>query len=121
MDTSPVPPPDGTSRLTVTTVLGQPSVLTVEGESDLDNIAPFSRAVDAAVTYHPRVVLDLAGVTFADSTFLTALVTARNKALEKGGSIRLLAVSPAVRRLLDLTGADVLFPLATPGPRFGAR
>jgi anti-anti-sigma factor len=113
MDASPVPAPAGSQRLAVTTELGAPSVVTVAGESDLDNIEPLYTAVDAALAHHPHVVLDLAGVTFADSTFLTALVRARNDALEKEGSVRLLAVSSTVQRLLYVTGAEALFPVVS--------
>ncbi|MFG1808100.1 STAS domain-containing protein [Streptomyces sp. NPDC049040] len=95
------------------TEFGEPSVVTVAGESDLDNIEPFAAALDAALAHHPHLVLDLSGVTFADSTFLSALFNARNKAVDNAGSVRLLAVSSTVQRLLDLTGADVLFPAVT--------
>jgi anti-anti-sigma factor len=114
MDATPVPSPAGSPRLAVATEFGEPTVVTVVGESDLDNIEPLSVALDAALAHHPHVVLDLAGVTFADSTFLTALVSARNRAAEEGGSVRLLAVSSPVQRLLDITGADALFPAVTP-------
>lgn len=115
MDATPDPTSDGAPRLRVSTELGEPSVITAAGESDLDNIDPLSEAVEAALAHHPHLVLDLADITFADSTFLTALINARSSALEKDGSVRLLAASSTVRRLLELTGADVLFPPVTAG------
>ncbi|WP_333766899.1 STAS domain-containing protein [Streptomyces sp. IBSBF 2435] len=57
------------------------------------------------------MVLDLAGVTFADSTFLTVLLQARQEALGQGGTIVMAAPSSSVRRLLGVVGAIDLFPV----------
>ncbi|WP_413966251.1 STAS domain-containing protein [Actinacidiphila polyblastidii] len=113
MDAEPVPSPDGSEPLTVASRLGEPSVITVAGDADLDGVVPLRQAVEAALAHHPHLVLDLTGVGFADSTFLTSLLLARNSALEQEGSVRLLGVSTQVGRLLDLTGAAELFPVIT--------
>jgi anti-anti-sigma factor len=52
-----------------------------------------------------RVLLDMAGVTFADSAGLTAVVGAESAAARAGGSVELVAASDVVRRLLKLTNA----------------
>lgn len=57
----------------------------------------------------------MSGVTFADSSFLSALLGARNRAEERAGSVRLLAGSPSVDRPLEITGTAVLFPLVEAG------
>ncbi|WP_329172465.1 STAS domain-containing protein [Streptomyces sp. NBC_01477] len=113
MNASPVP--EGEPVLRVTVALGEPSVVTVSGDADLDGQSALREAVDRALAHHPHLVFDLAGVSFADSTFLTVLATARLAALEQAGSVSLLAVSAPVQRLLDLTGAAVLFPAVAPG------
>jgi anti-anti-sigma factor len=114
MDVVPVPAAGGddedNARLTVEARLGEPSVITVSGECDLDSIGSLQGAVDAALDHHPHLVFELGEVAFADSTFLNVLLRARNTALERQGSVRLQSVSSQVQHLLDLTGAAGLFP-----------
>lgn len=55
------------------------------------------------------VTLDLAGVTFIDSSGLRALVTARQRAEEGAAAFSLAGRSPAVDRLLQVTGLDSVF------------
>lgn len=105
--------PPGGPALSVSCVLGDPSVVTVCGEADLDSSGLLQDAVDRALAHHPHLVFDLAGVTFADSTFLTVLLQARQTALGQGGSIRLLAPSSSVQRLLSVIGAVELFPVTS--------
>lgn len=113
MDTSPVP--EDEPLLTVTVEFGEPSVVTVTGDADLDGQSSLREATERALAHSPHLVLDLSGVTFADSTFLTVLATARLEALEQAGSVRLAGVSAPVQRLLELTGATALFPDVAPG------
>ncbi|WSR66335.1 STAS domain-containing protein [Streptomyces sp. NBC_01198] len=87
----------------------------MSGEADLDGTGLLLGAVDRALDHHPHLVFDLAGVTFADSTFLTVLLQTRQTAASKGGSVRLLAPSASVHRLLSLTGALGLFPVISAG------
>jgi anti-anti-sigma factor len=109
--------PDAPSapRMTVTLTLGEPSVIVVTGEVDLDGAGPLRHAVDAALDHHPHLVFNLEGVTFADSTFLSTLLLARCTAQEREGSVRLQEPSATVHRLLELTGALELFPVITTG------
>lgn len=107
-------PQDG-PQLSVSCALGSPSVVTVRGEADLDTVGLLQEAVDRALGHHPHLVFDLAGVTFADSTFLTVLLQARQTALGQGGSILLAAPSSSVQRLLGVIGAADLFPVSTTG------
>ena len=105
-------PPSG-PRLTVTCAVGSPSVITVNGEADMGGLDLLRDAAERALAHHPHVVFNLAGVTFADSTFLNVLVQARQTALDQEGSVRLLAPSATVQHLLDLTGALILFPVVS--------
>ena len=52
-----------------------------------------------------RLLLDVSGVSFIDCTGLRALLTIRRRAELHGGFMRLIAVSRAVRRIIELTGA----------------
>ncbi|MEV4999170.1 STAS domain-containing protein [Streptomyces niveus] len=113
METPRVPAARGEPAMTVTLHNGRPGVIVVTGEADLVGVGPLSEAVDHALSQHPHLVLDLAGVTFADSTFLNTLLRARLLAQENEGSVHLLAPSTVVRHLLKLTGAEVFFPVLT--------
>ncbi|GAA3310206.1 STAS domain-containing protein [Streptomyces cinereospinus] len=57
-------------------------------------------------------VVDLSGVTFADSSFLHMLLTARQDHDRAGLPLVLADVSPFVQRLLDLTDTARAFTIA---------
>lgn len=109
MDVTPDPSAEAGRRFTVSIRFGEPSVLSVAGETDLESTGPLREAVRAALEHHPHLVFDLSGVAFADSTFLNVLLEARNAAAERDGSVRLQNAGTAVQRLLDVTGAARLF------------
>ena len=60
-----------------------------------------------------QLVFDCTSLDFIDSTGLGVLIGARARALAANGSVALLGVSPALRRLLVVTGIDGLFPEAS--------
>ena len=78
------------------------------GELD---IATAPELVDllARLRHHGHAVtLDLAEVTFMDSTGLTTLMDARLQAERDGWSFTVRRPSPAVRRVFDLAGVGSL-------------
>jgi len=83
---------------------GARSVVRAVGDIDIANVRALDEQLKAAVTekHHERhLVLDLAAVTFMDSTGLSALEDARRRL----GVRFWLANTPArVQRLLDLAG-----------------
>ena len=52
----------------------------------------------------PRLMLDVSGVSFMDCAGLRALLATRRRAELRGGFMRLIAASAAVRRITELTG-----------------
>jgi anti-sigma B factor antagonist len=52
-----------------------------------------------------RIFLDVSGVSFMDCAGLRALLTTRRRAELRGGCMRLIATSAAVRRIIELTRA----------------
>jgi anti-sigma B factor antagonist len=68
---------------------------------------PYEFAV-AAFEEHgiTRVVIDLSGLTFADSTALGTLVRINELAGEHGGELVLTRVPERIRSLLNMTGLD---------------
>jgi anti-anti-sigma factor len=76
-------------------------VIAARGAYDMDSIRPLADALETAAKKHPKVVLDASGVTFADSTFLNLLIRTHY-----AGILRLVAPSPQVQRLCEITGVD---------------
>ena len=60
-----------------------------------------------------HLVFDCTNLDFIDSTGLGVLIGARARAMAANGSVALLGVSSALRRLLVVTGIDGLFPETT--------
>jgi anti-sigma B factor antagonist len=53
---------------------------------------------------HTRIVADLAGVEYTSSAGLRALLATVKDARRGGGDLRLAAIQPNVRKVLDLSG-----------------
>ena len=123
------PPSDAEAfRLAEEELEGVPVVRLV-GEIDLA-AAPAVRDRLSALALHLAgrdpgrggvVVLDLDEVTFIDSTGLSMLVAAHGRFVDSGMEMRVASVPSRVRRVLELTGLDVLLstyedvPSALPG------
>jgi anti-sigma B factor antagonist len=54
----------------------------------------------------PRVVVDLGGTSFVDSTAMAVLVQGMKRYRERGGDLRLCALPPLVRHTFELTRLD---------------
>jgi anti-sigma B factor antagonist len=82
------------------------TVVRLVGELDLYNAADVREALLAACEEQPeRLVVDLAEVSFLDSTVLGVLVEARSRVTDKR-SFMLAAPGKEARRALDLSGLD---------------
>lgn len=102
-------------------------VVAVGGEVDLAT-APALRDVLTEVVVHQgnlSVRVDLAEVTFMDSTGLNVLVGALKKARFRHGNLTVTSPNAAIRKLFELSGLASIFSLsprdAPPacGPRSG--
>ena len=79
--------------------------IVVTGAMDHSNVAAFDRLTDALLVDAARfVVVDLAGVTFLDSSGLRGLVRARQLLAEHHGRLTCSGMSRAVREVLTLAG-----------------
>ncbi|MDQ0711319.1 anti-anti-sigma factor [Streptomyces luteogriseus] len=83
-------------------------VVVARGSYDMDSIAPLSDALGAAVRKHPKVILDASGITFADSMLLNLLILTH-----QAGTLRVVAPSPQLRRLCEITGVDGILETRT--------
>jgi anti-sigma B factor antagonist len=85
---------------------GQALVLRLAGELDLYNAPALREALHSCLERNPRrLVVDLAEVTFVDSTALGALVEARSK-LRGGDGLALASPGLETRRALEISGLD---------------
>ncbi|MEU6313362.1 STAS domain-containing protein [Streptomyces sp. NPDC047014] len=87
---------------------GDVRIVVMAGEFDMDNVAALRIAMDPAAPGVTRFVLDVAGVTFVDSTALSILL---QPALDR--PVVLAGTVPVrLARLLEITGADLAFATA---------
>jgi anti-sigma B factor antagonist len=88
------------------------TVVDVRGDLDCYT-APQLRAVLVELADGPRkVVLDVGGSTFIDSTGLGVLVGALKRLRQKGGDMALRSLTPTTERLFEVTGVSQLFEIA---------
>jgi len=69
---------------------------------DAGNVRDFKEAALALIQSRQRVVLDLSGVKFIDSSGLGALIACLRKLNEQRGDFRLCQLSRTVRALFEL-------------------
>ncbi|HUK77354.1 MAG TPA: STAS domain-containing protein [Thermoleophilia bacterium] len=97
-------------RIEVTTLaLGQ-AAITVRGELDLFTAPRLHDALAQSIELGARrVVVDLARVTFIDSTALGVLIGVGKELRAGEGSLDIVCQNGNVRRVLELTGLDAVF------------
>jgi anti-anti-sigma factor len=91
---------------------GRVERLTVRGELDIATVPILERAFGAVLAQDdvPMIVVDLAKLTFMDSSGLHLLLR-MNDACAAADRLRIVNGSPAVVRLLDLSGVRELLPI----------
>ncbi len=86
------------------------AVVTLFGELDIAAASPLRDVLQAAIARAPHVQVDLARVSFIDSTVLNTFVNAHTSASDAGASLALINPTGHVRRVLSMTG---ILPLLT--------
>jgi anti-sigma B factor antagonist len=89
------------------------TVVIIFGEIDLYT-APRLHSELAAVIADgmpARVVIDMSGVEFCDSTGMNVLLSCLRRVHERGGELEIASPRPAVRKILQVTGLDSVFNL----------
>jgi anti-sigma B factor antagonist len=85
-------------------------VVELTGELDYDSSAQVRALFPELVLRDgSQLVVDLAGVTFCDSSGITALLAARNHALAARAGISLVAVPDHISRIFQMVGLDQVF------------
>ncbi|HNR90905.1 MAG TPA: STAS domain-containing protein [Dokdonella sp.] len=87
------------------------TLIRLRGEVDLSWSQQVRKAVLDALTSSSRVGVDLAEVGYIDSSGIAALVEGFQQARTQGRGFALVAVSDAVRSVLELARLDRVFPL----------
>jgi anti-sigma B factor antagonist len=89
--------------------VGQTAVVTLPVEIDITNADQIREDLLSVVNQGATLlVADLSKTTFCDSSGISALARTFRRAQAGGGDMRLVVDTPAVRRVLVLTGVDRL-------------
>jgi anti-sigma B factor antagonist len=87
------------------------AVIEVEGELDLHESRRLSAAVAELLSEPVELVeLDATALTFIDSAGVRAILLARSGAAERGIRFLISGVSPPIRRVMEIAGAEDLLP-----------
>jgi anti-sigma B factor antagonist len=92
--------------------LSAAAVVHVSGELDIATVPALTDVLRGLEQPCNRVVLDLSGLTFIDSTGLTLAVTEHQRAAKDGVELVLAGATDNVLKVLRLTGLDVTMPMA---------
>jgi anti-sigma B factor antagonist len=87
-------------------------LLSLTGEVDVANAPEFRQsALHLLAGGAKRLVVDLTGITYMDSSGLGALVGLLKRLKESGGKLAIAGPQPQVKRLFEITGLNQVFPL----------
>jgi anti-sigma B factor antagonist len=101
-------------RLAISAAIGLRHVVVVAVAGDLDAVTvqqfrdELMRQVPAAGR---RMVVDLSGLQFMDTSAIHVLVSVNNRVMAGGGLLVLAGAQPVVARVLALAGADEVMPV----------
>jgi len=97
-----------TEEFTVTVDESGPerTIVRVDGELDLGTAPKLADELELPTTSGKRVVLDLSGCEFIDSSGLRTLLSARSAAADGGGSLALVVSDPNLLRVFEVASLD---------------
>ena len=87
------------------------TIVAFKGEIDLESSPAARKILLRCFENNGKVVVDLSGVTYIDSSGVASLVEALQAAKKNGGQFSLAAVSEPTRRVLELARLDKVFTL----------
>jgi anti-anti-sigma factor len=89
---------------------GPTSVVSVEGDVDLDTAPLLEQALVLAINDRPRTCLDLRRVEFFSAAGVHALLAAHQHATRLGHTLSLQGVHGITKRVLAIAGLDHVIP-----------
>ncbi len=98
-------------NLNVQSLEGAALVAVAADNLDAGNSAEFKRAMAPLIEAHKRIVLDLAALTFVDSSGLGALISCLRQISNGGGELKLVNMSKSVRTLFELVRMHRVFDI----------
>jgi len=101
---------------------GDHTIMSVTGEIDLYTAPTLqSELMSALGPGSVKLIVDMSGVDFCDSTGINVLLAAHRQARERGGDLQLASPASATRKVLQVTGLETVFTvLEEPVPLTGS-
>jgi anti-sigma B factor antagonist len=94
--------------------VGQAAVVSLPDEIDISNADGVREILLSTINRGAAMlVVDMSTTTFCDSAGVNALVRAFKRATASGAGMRLVVATPAVQRILAITGVDHLIDIFT--------
>ncbi len=88
----------------------EPTIITLDGEIDLHESPNVREVLRPLIEQKvPRIYVDMAEVTYIDSSGLAVLIDAMQRIANYGGKFGLIAIRPAVRTVLEIARLDQVF------------
>jgi anti-sigma B factor antagonist len=103
-----------------TDVVDGVGVVSVSGEVDLVTAEQLRHTLEEVIERSSDVVVDLARLSFIDSSGLSALVDAHRRAREAGGTLTIRNPTSMLRRLLEITHLETLLVVDSAPPATAA-
>jgi anti-sigma B factor antagonist len=87
-------------------------VIDVGGEIDVYTVPMFKKAISEAIDRgHRHLLIDLADVTYMDSSGFGTLLGATKRLRPYGGSLSLIGCNEVITRMLKITRLDTIFAM----------
>lgn len=88
------------------------SVCYIDGEIDINSSPAIKKSFDKLISSKtPKIVINLAKVSYVDSSGLATLVEILKNMRSYGGKMRLTNLSPKVKNLFEITKLEKLFEI----------
>lgn len=89
-----------------------PRTLAIAGELDLNRVPVVREQLAALISGKaPRILLDLTGLTYIDSSGLALFIESLQRMQSYGGKLALFGLSDTVRHILEIARLDQIFEI----------
>lgn len=90
----------------------EPGILALEGEIDLHQSPQVKEKLHPVIDAKlPRVLVDLSGVSYIDSSGLALLIEAMQRVQAYGGKFALCGLRPTVQTIFEIAKLDQVFSI----------
>ena len=90
----------------------EPGVIALEGEIDLHESPVVKEKLNPLIDAKlPRIIVDMAGVTYIDSSGLALLIEAMQRIQAYGGKFALCDLRPTVKTIFEIARLDQVFQI----------